>query len=230
MSKIRKVEYPFSPFDILIKLINTIVFTYLFVLTLNLDIPIICSVFIALTILCFIVGIVDDVAFLIKDIKRDKLEDPTEEPTSELEAHEAFGASLDDTAIRMLIRQNKITELRELLKILGNPKIEYQEYDFLKIVDDNENSVGYKYKKRCTQFFNSSCIYGEYKELNEFEKENYKITFNWYDYYHYNKVKKTLYYSVTYCELPKSVNVENIANDETYIAYEEIMEHITKED
>lgn len=86
MFRTRKIEYDFSPFDILIKLINTIVFTYLFVITLNLDIPVICSVFIALTILCFIVGIVDDVAFLIKEIKKDKLEVPPEDPISELEA------------------------------------------------------------------------------------------------------------------------------------------------
>ena len=226
MSKIRKVEYPFSPFDILIKLINTIVFSYLFVITLNLDIPVICSVFIALVILCFIVGIVDDVAFLIKDIKREKSEYPTEE----LEAHEAFGATLDDTMIRTIIKNNNIEDLKSLLKLLGYPKIEYKEFDYTQILDADEKICDYRYHIIHKKCFNSTFSNGEYKELREFEEKFYPLAFNWQDFYHYNKSKRTFYCYLTYCTVPEIAYEDNIAHDDTYKTCDELMEHMTKED
>ena len=124
--------------------------------------------------------------------------------------------------MRDFIEKNDISDLRTLLKALGNPDIEYQVYWLTKVTDTDKEF----YADDWEYFFDSSFENGSYRELEEFEKEYYEIVFSKWDFICFDKLKNKLYYFEFKDEEPSKVYEEDIDENDSYWTYEQIMDAI----
>ena len=137
---------------------------------------------------------------------------------------EKIEKNLNDRAIKEIIENNNIEDLRTLLKFLGNPDINYQVFWAVVVVgEDDELLFDSMYNEDCEYFFESTFENG-YKKLEEFEEHYYEVEIElWDGHYYYDCEKNLLYYYIFRDEAPTVCTFDEIEEDESYIDIKNIL-------